>query len=167
MARYQKVHDPDQTERRFNLVVPRDQCPGFLEFVDNLPMRWESAVLRGILYQFFESHRQIGDLDDAVRSAAERGRADPRKGITYALPDTPSRAEETSVSQDAVRHSSAPPVPTTTATSEPGPPPAQAPSSMSHQPAAVAAPSPEGETVRKVDEEAVAGAREQLHNLFP
>lgn len=167
MARYQKVHDPDQTERRFNLVVPRDQCPGFLEFVDNLPMRWESAVLRGILYQFFESHRQIGDLDDAVRSAAERGRADPRKGITYVLAEGPDRAKERSGPHSVPLHPSATSIP---AAETPAAPEQQAePAAVtSSQPAEIGNQQSLAESLTApADDKAVAEAREQLHNLFP
>lgn len=69
MAKLIKVFDPSETQRRIGLVIQRDSCPGFLEFLAELPYGAETPLLRGILYQWYLAHQEAGDLDAAIEAA--------------------------------------------------------------------------------------------------
>ncbi|WP_432263293.1 hypothetical protein [Cupriavidus sp. TMH.W2] len=71
MAKLIRVFDPEETERRINLVIPEASCPGLLEFLAEMPYRTETPLIRGIVYQWFVTHRDAGTLDAAINKALE------------------------------------------------------------------------------------------------
>lgn len=71
MAKFVRVYDPDETERRITLIVSEDNCPGLLSFLAEMPYRTETPLIRGIFHQWFLHHSEAGTLDDAIRCALE------------------------------------------------------------------------------------------------
>lgn len=71
MAKIIKVYDPEETERRITLSIQNDFCPDLLEFLSSLKYGTETALLRGIIYQWFISHRQAMSLTNAVSNVME------------------------------------------------------------------------------------------------
>lgn len=71
MAKLVRLFDPNEPERRINLVIQEDACPGLLEFLASMPYRTETPLLRGIIYQWFVMNRDAGTLDEAIQSALE------------------------------------------------------------------------------------------------
>lgn len=71
MAKLVRLFDPNEPERRINLVIQEDACPGLLEFLSSMPYRTETPLLRGIIYQWFLMNRDAGTLDEAIQSALE------------------------------------------------------------------------------------------------
>ncbi|WP_425953091.1 hypothetical protein [Ralstonia pseudosolanacearum] len=71
MAKLIRVFDPEETERRINLVIPRAACPGLLEFLAEMPYRTETPLIRGIVSQWYIKHRDAGTLDEAINEALE------------------------------------------------------------------------------------------------
>lgn len=69
MPKLIRVFDPDEPERRINLVIAEATCPGALEFLAEMPYRTETPLIRGVLYQWFIKHRDAGTLDDAIEEA--------------------------------------------------------------------------------------------------
>lgn len=69
MAKLVRVYDPDETERRINLILKDAVCPGLLEFMSELPYGNETPLIRGIFYQWFLEHCEAGTLDDALNDA--------------------------------------------------------------------------------------------------
>lgn len=67
MARIHKHHDPDQTRRAFTFIITEQNCPGLLHFLAELPFRAESALVRGVVYQWFRQHLENGTLDEAAQ----------------------------------------------------------------------------------------------------
>lgn len=68
MAKLVRVYDPDETERRINLILKDAVCPGLLEFMSELPYGNETPLIRGIFYQWFIQHSEAGTLDDALNN---------------------------------------------------------------------------------------------------
>jgi hypothetical protein len=66
MAKLVRVYDPDETERRINLILPDAVCPGLLEFMSELPYGNDTPLIRGVFYQWFIQHSEAGTLDDAL-----------------------------------------------------------------------------------------------------
>jgi hypothetical protein len=66
MAKLVRVYDPDETERRINLIIREAVCPGLLEFLSELPFGNETPLIRGVFYQWFMQHSEAGTLDDAL-----------------------------------------------------------------------------------------------------
>ncbi|AET95230.1 hypothetical protein BSFA1_79620 (plasmid) [Burkholderia sp. SFA1] len=71
MSKLIRVFDALEAERRFNLVIREDGCPGLLEFLAEMPFRTETPLMRGIVYQWFIKHREAGTLDEAINEALE------------------------------------------------------------------------------------------------
>lgn len=69
MAKLVRVYDPDETERRVNLILKDAVCPGLLEFMSELPYGNETPLIRGIFYQWFLEHSEAGTLDNALNTA--------------------------------------------------------------------------------------------------
>ncbi|VVP60413.1 hypothetical protein [Pseudomonas fluorescens] len=68
MAKLARVYDPDETERRINLILKDAVCPGLLEFMSELPYGNETPLIRGVFYQWFIHHSDAGTLDDALNN---------------------------------------------------------------------------------------------------
>ncbi|WP_186214628.1 hypothetical protein [Burkholderia gladioli] len=71
MAKLVRLFDPNETERRINLVIQEDACPGLLEFLASMPHRTETPLLRGVIYQWFVMNRDADTLDEAIQAALE------------------------------------------------------------------------------------------------
>lgn len=69
MAKLIRVYDPNETERKINLNIPEDVCPGLLEFMSELPYGKDTPLIRGVFYQWFLSHSEAGTLDEALNDA--------------------------------------------------------------------------------------------------
>ncbi|RFQ05745.1 hypothetical protein [Pseudomonas putida] len=69
MAKLIRVYDPNETERKINLNIPEDVCPGLLEFMSELPYGKDTPLIRGVFYQWFLSHSEAGTLDEALNIA--------------------------------------------------------------------------------------------------
>ncbi|RMQ20831.1 hypothetical protein ALQ08_200233 [Pseudomonas syringae pv. delphinii] len=69
MAKLIRVYDPNETERKINLNIPEDVCPGLLEFMSELPYGKDTPLIRGVFYQWFLSHSEAGTLDQALNDA--------------------------------------------------------------------------------------------------
>ncbi|MFL9811047.1 hypothetical protein EQ845_13080 [Pseudomonas putida] len=69
MAKLIRVYDPNETERKINLNIPEDVCPGLLEFMSELPYGKDTPLIRGVFYQWFLSHSEAGTLDEALNNA--------------------------------------------------------------------------------------------------
>ncbi|MBJ2259206.1 hypothetical protein [Pseudomonas psychrophila] len=69
MGKLVRVYDPDETERRINLILPDAVCPGLLEFMSELPYGNDTPLIRGVFYQWFVQHRDAGTLDEALSDA--------------------------------------------------------------------------------------------------
>lgn len=69
MAKLIRVYDPDEKERRINLVLPEAVCPGLLEFMAEVPYGNDTPLIRGVFYQWFLKHRDAGTLDEALNEA--------------------------------------------------------------------------------------------------
>ncbi|WP_104962964.1 hypothetical protein [Pseudomonas sp. XWY-1] len=69
MAKLIRVYDPNETERKINLNIPEDVCPGLLEFMSELPYGKDTPLIRGVFYQWFLSHSAAGTLDTALNHA--------------------------------------------------------------------------------------------------
>ncbi len=78
MARIIRQYDPNETLRRITIEIKEDNCPGFLEFLSQLPYGHESSLLRAIAYQWFLEHQR--NLDQAIVNAlcGHGGRPDNR-----------------------------------------------------------------------------------------
>lgn len=68
MAKLVRVYDPDETERRINLILKEAVCPGLLEFMSELPYGMDTPLIRGIFYQWFIKHSIEGTLDEALNA---------------------------------------------------------------------------------------------------
>ena len=68
MAKLVRVYDPDETERRFNLILKDAVCPGLLEFMSELPYGNDTPLIRGVFYQWFIQHSEAGTLDEALNA---------------------------------------------------------------------------------------------------
>jgi len=68
MAKLVRVYDPDETERRINLILKEAVCPGLLEFMSELPYGMDTPLIRGLFYQWFLKHSEEGTLDEALNS---------------------------------------------------------------------------------------------------
>lgn len=66
MAKLVRVYDPDETERRINLILKEAVCPGLLEFMSELPYGMDTPLIRGVFYQWFMKHSEEGTLDEAL-----------------------------------------------------------------------------------------------------
>lgn len=71
MPKLIRVYDPDEPERRINLVIAEANCPGLLEFLAEMPYRTETPLIRGVLYQWYLKHRDAGTLGEAIQEALE------------------------------------------------------------------------------------------------
>ena len=69
MAKLIRVYDPNETERKINLNIPEDVCPGLLEFMSELPYGKDTPLIRGVFYQWFLSNNAAGTLDQALNAA--------------------------------------------------------------------------------------------------
>lgn len=69
MAKLIRVYDPTETERKINLNIPEDVCPGLLEFMSELPYGKDTPLIRGVFYQWFLLHSEAGTLDEALNQA--------------------------------------------------------------------------------------------------
>lgn len=83
MARIIRQYDPKEALRRITIEIKEENCPGFLEFLSQLPYGHESSLLRAVTYQWFLEHQ--GNLDHAIANAlcGLGGRPDNRlpKGV--------------------------------------------------------------------------------------
>lgn len=83
MARIIRQYDPSEPQRRITMEIKEENCPGFLEFLSQLPYGHESSLLRAVTYQWFLEHQ--GNLDQAIANAlcGLGGRPDNRlpKGV--------------------------------------------------------------------------------------
>lgn len=68
MAKLIRVYDPDETERRINLILKEAVCPGLLEFMSELPCGMDTPLIRGVFYQWFIKHSEEGSLDEALNN---------------------------------------------------------------------------------------------------
>ncbi|MBX8557071.1 hypothetical protein K5D56_21640 [Pseudomonas cichorii] len=66
MAKLVRVYDPDETERRINLILKEAVCPGLLEFMSELPYGMDTPLIRGVFYQWFKKHSEEGTLEEAL-----------------------------------------------------------------------------------------------------
>jgi hypothetical protein len=171
MAKLVRVYDPDETERRINLILKDAVCPGLLEFMSELPYGNDTPLIRGVFYQWFIQHSEAGTLDDALnkvlsgpgglisvgsQGAREPLNARPRKRIPKqrsvtakagGRPPATGHSEEPALSNSAVTHD---PQPALQPPSEPQPPEAHrhtdsdlpVPGIAAAQAAVVPAPSP-------------------------
>lgn len=69
MAKLIRVYDPSETERKINLNIPEDICPGLLEFMSELPYGKDTPLIRGVFYQWYLQHNEAGTLDEALNEA--------------------------------------------------------------------------------------------------
>jgi hypothetical protein len=78
MAKFIRVDDPTETERRLHIQIKEADCPGLLGFLRTLPYGAEAPLIRAVLQQWFQAHAQAGTLDAALDSFAA-GRSDLRR----------------------------------------------------------------------------------------
>ncbi|GAB0084323.1 hypothetical protein TOC8172_40360 [Pseudomonas syringae] len=69
MAKLVRVYDPDETERRINLILKEAVCPGLLEFMSELPYGMDTPLIRGVFYQWFKKHSEEGTLDESFKQS--------------------------------------------------------------------------------------------------
>jgi len=139
MAKLVRVYDPDETERRINLILPDAVCPGLLEFMSELPYGNDTPLIRGVFYQWFLQHSEAGTLDDALNnvlsgpggliSVGSKGtRESPSARHHKRVPKQRSVTAKASGRQQATGHSVEPALPYSTAAQDSQPasqPPAQ------------------------------------------
>ncbi|SDJ20804.1 hypothetical protein [Pseudomonas abietaniphila] len=66
MAKLIRVYDPNEKERKINLNIPEDACPGLLEFMSELPYGNDTPLIRGVFYQWYLRNLEAGTLDEAL-----------------------------------------------------------------------------------------------------
>ncbi len=66
MATLVRTHDPSITVRRIPLVVQESAAPGLVQFLNTLQYGTETPLIRGVLYQWYLTHKAAGTLDQAI-----------------------------------------------------------------------------------------------------
>lgn len=78
MPRLIRQYDPTDTYRRVTMEIKEANCPGFLEFLAQLPYGHETSLLRAVAYQWFLEHQSKLDLAIATALLGPGGRPDNR-----------------------------------------------------------------------------------------
>lgn len=144
-------HSDDKKVHWLNLRYTEQQCPGMREILAMAPKDQQSALARGILYQWCLVHQQQGTLMQAMTAAlngpgvkGERGLRRPRKGVAKTAPAVPQAdsTQATPPPAPVVAPQQTPPVATPIQVAPPPPAPEAAAVPPATLPAQQAAPPP-------------------------